>query len=165
VSDDLIILLKRLIDAGVEFVLVGGYAGVVYGCNYVTKDVDICFEFSTANLLALQKALSDLEPVHRMTPKKKKLQLTKDNCGDFKNLYLATKIGQLDCLSFIDGIGDYEKVRKSSRMIQVGKIKMRALSLNALIKSKKKMNRPRDMEVVKELEAIKKLNGSNNKNQ
>ena len=64
-------------------------------------------------------------------------------------------------MSFIDGIGDYKKVRKSSRMIQVGKIKMRALSLNALIKSKKKMNRPRDMDVVKELEAIKKLNTNN----
>jgi len=165
VSDDLTNLLKRLIHAGVEFVLVGGFAGVVYGCNYVTKDVDICFEFSTANLLALQKALSGLEPVHRMTPKRKKLHLTKDNCGDFKNLYLTTKIGQLDCLSYIDGIGDYEKVRKSSRIIQVGKIKMRALSLDALIKTKKKMNRPRDMDVVKELEAIKKLNNSNNKKQ
>lgn len=92
-NDDFIKLLERLADAGVEFVLVGGFAGVVHGCTYVTQDIDICCDFYQANLLALQKTLSDLKPVHRMTPKRLKFKLTEKNWSDFENLHLDTKIG------------------------------------------------------------------------
>jgi len=157
VSSDFVNLLERLAKAGVDFVIVGGFAGVVHGCTYVTQDVDICCDFSAANLLALQKALFDLDPVHRMTPGRKKLQLTGQTCGQFKNLYLDTKIGQLDCLSFIDGLGDYDQVKRASRLVEVEDMKMYVLSLGALIKTKRAMNRPRDREAIFQLEAIKKL--------
>ena len=156
-SSDLLNLLERLIKAGVDFVIVGGFAGVVHGCTYVTQDVDICCDFSAANLLALQTALSDLDPVHRMTPGRKKLQLTEQTSSQFKNLYLDTKIGQLDCLSFIDDLGDYEQVKRVSTLVEVEDIKMYVLSLDALVKTKRAMNRPRDKEAVMQLEAIKKL--------
>jgi hypothetical protein len=162
VSSNFSNLLERLVKAGVDFVIVGGFAGVVHGCTYVTQDVDICCDFSAVNLLALQKALSDLDPVHRMTPSRKKLQLTEQTCGQFKNLYLDTKIGQLDCLSFIDGLGDYDQVKRASRLVEVESMKMYVLSLDALIKTKRAMNRPRDKEAVLQLEAIKKLKKSKN---
>ncbi len=38
---DLRNLLHRLAHAGVDFVIVGGYAGIVHGCTYVTQDIDI----------------------------------------------------------------------------------------------------------------------------
>jgi hypothetical protein len=155
-TDDFISLLERLVKAGVDFVVVGGFAGIVHGCTYVTQDVDICCNFSPANLLALQKAVSKLHPVHRMTPKRKKLELTEENCKQFKNLYLDTDIGQLDCVSFIDGLGDYQKVKQASKPVKVRDTKLRVLSLNALIKAKRAMNRPRDREALLQLEAIKK---------
>ena len=144
-------------QAGVDFVIVGGFAGVVHGCTYVTQDIDICCNFSADNLLALQKGISDLHPVHRMTPNRKKLKLTKQTCGQFKNLYLDTNIGQLDCLSFIDGIGDYQQVKLSSKVVEVENIQICVLSVDALIESKKALNRPRDKEAILQLEAIKKL--------
>jgi hypothetical protein len=157
VSSDFLNLLERLVKAGVDFVIVGGFAGVVHGCTYVTQDVDICCDFSAANLLALQTAISDLDPVHRMTPGRKKLQLTKQTCSQLKNLYLDTNIGQLDCLSFIDGLGDYGQVKRASRLIEVEDMKMFVLSVDALVKTKRAMNRPRDREAIFQLEAIKKL--------
>ena len=150
-------LLERLAEAGIEFVLVGGFAGVVHGCSYVTQDIDISCDFSPDNLLTLQKTLSKLEPVHRMTPNRQKLHLTKENCTDFKNLYLDTKMGQLDCLSFIKGVGDYKHIKQASRTMKLGKAKIRVLNLDALIKSKKAMGRPRDIQAVIQLEAIKNL--------
>jgi hypothetical protein len=155
-TDDFIDLLERLVGAGVDFVIVGGFAGIVHGCTYVTQDIDICCDFSPANLLVLQKAVSNLHPVHRMTPKRKKLELTEENSKQFKNLYLDTDIGQLDCVSFINGLGDYQKVKRASKLVKVRGVKLRVLSLNALIKSKKAMNRPRDKQVLLQLEAIKK---------
>ena len=156
-SSDFMNLLERLIRAGVDFVIVGGFAGVVHGCTYVTQDIDICCDFSPDNLLALQKAVCDLHPVHRMTPKRKKLELTEKTCGQFRNLYLDTDIGRLDCLSNIDGIGDYKKVKEASVTIEAEKIRLLVLKLDALIKTKKAMNRPRDKEAILQLEAIKKL--------
>jgi hypothetical protein len=150
-------LLERLVRGGVDFVIVGGFAGVVHGCAYVTQDIDICCDFSPGNLLRLQEAISDLHPVHRMTSKHKKLKLTEETCGQLKNLYLDTDICPLDCLSSIDGIGDYEAVKQASETVEAEAVQLRVLSLDALIEAKKAMNRPRDREAILELEAIRKL--------
>jgi len=117
----------------------------------------LCCDFSPENLLALQKAVSSLHPVHRMTPGRKRLNLTEQTCAQFKNLYLDTDIGQLDCLSFIDGLGDYPTVKQASELIKIRDLSLRILSLDGLIKAKKAMNQPRDRQVIFELEAIKKL--------
>lgn len=156
-SNNLSSLLQRLVDAGVDFVLIGGFAGVVHGCTYVTQDIDICCDFSSANLLALQKALSGLHPVHRMTSNRKPLQLTEAACPQLKNLYLDTDIGQLDSLSFVDGIGDYQDVKNTSTAVKVRQMQLRVMSIDALIQAKKAMNRPRDKEAVLQLETLKKL--------
>lgn len=156
-SKDFVNLLERLIKNGVKFVIVGGFAGVVHGCTYVTQDIDICCDFSPANLLLLQKAISDLDPVHRMTPNRKKLKLSDKTCAQLKNLYLDTKKGQLDYLSFIDGLGDYSRSKQESELIEVEDMKIRVLNLDALIETKKAMNRPRDMAAILQLESIKRL--------
>lgn len=160
-SSDFLNLLERLVKANVEFVIVGGFAGIVHGCTYVTQDIDICCDFSPANLLKLQRAVLDLNPVHRMTPSRKKLQLTEKTCSRFKNLYLDTKIGRLDCLSFIDGLGDYSQVKQASRIIKVEDLKLRVLSLDALITAKRAVNRPQDKHVLLQLEAVKKIQKRN----
>ena len=143
---------------GVKFVLVGGFAGVVHGCTYVTQDIDICCNFSADNLLALQKALKELHPVHRMTPQRPKLKMTAESCTQFKNLYLDTDIGQVDCLASIQGLGDYEDVKNLSEIRDLGGgLRIRVLTIDSLIKARKAMNRPRDKEAVLQLEAIKKM--------
>lgn len=158
-SGGLLDLLERLVDAGVDFVLVGGYAGVVYGCTYVTQDVDICCDFSPANLLTLQESLSDLHPVHRMTPGRKPLDLTASNAVAFKNLYLDTDLGPIDCLSEVQGLGDYDQVVPVSAPIEVEGRQLRVLTIDALIVAKEAMNRARDREAVRQLKAVRRLRG------
>jgi hypothetical protein len=92
-----------------------------------------------------------------MTPKRKKLELTRETCRQFRNLYLDTDIGQLDCVSFIAGVGDYREVKKASEIVKVQDMQLRVLGIDALINSKKAMDRPRDKEAVLQLEAIKRL--------
>ncbi len=154
-------LLRRLVGAGVNFVIVGGYAGVVHGCTLVTQDVDICCDFSPRNLLALQEAIADLHPVHRMTPGRQPLELTAENTGQFKNLYLDTDLGHLDCLSEIQGLGDCDEVAKASQTIEIDGMPLRVLKIDALIVAKEAMNRPRDREAVRQLKAIKELQERN----
>jgi predicted nucleotidyltransferase len=158
-SSDFPNLLQRLARAGVDFVIVGGYAGVVHGCMLLTQDVDICCAFSPGNLLALQEAIADLHSVHRMTPGRQPLELTAENAGQFRNLYLDTDLGPLDCLSEIQGLGGYDEVVKASQTIDIDGVLLRVLTIDALIAAKEAMNRPRDREAIRQLRAIKELEG------
>ena len=151
---DMDLLLQRLIKNNIEFVIVGGFAAVAYGVTIVTQDIDICCNFSTDNLLRLQEALADLDPLHRITTKRIPLELTAKKCPGLKNLYLSTDLGQLDCLGAITGVGDYEEVLKHSIEIELDIGKFRILTINALIKAKIAMGRPRDKEAVIQLNAI-----------
>jgi hypothetical protein len=148
-------LLTRLIEHEVEFVLVGGFAATAYGSTMLTQDVDICMRFSPDNLMRLQKALSDLHPVHRMTPQRLPLRLTPETCASLKNLYLDTDLGQLDCLGLIQGVGDFEEVKRHSIEVCLPAGVCRILSLDALIWSKEAMKRPRDRESLLQLRAIR----------
>jgi hypothetical protein len=156
-SGDLPSLLRRLARADVDFVIVGGYAGVVHGCTILTQDVDICCVFSPVNLLALQGAIADLHPAHRMTPGRRPLELTPENVGEFRNLYLDTDLGHLDCLSEIQGLGGYDAVNRVSQPIEFDGLPLRVLTIDALIAAKEAMNRPRDREALRQLRAIKEL--------
>ncbi|HBA84798.1 MAG TPA: nucleotidyltransferase [Verrucomicrobia bacterium] len=152
-------LLKRLTEHKVQYVLVGGYAAAAHGATLVTQDVDICFRFSVANLMRLQKALADLHPVHRLTPQRLPLLLTPKACKGLKNLYISTDGGILDCLGNIAGIGDYASVRQQSESIDLGFGPIRMLTLDSLIKAKEAMNRPRDREAVIQLKAVRERKG------
>jgi len=154
---DFFSLLKKLSRNKVDYVVIGGFACVAHGCTYVTQDIDICLDFNTDNLLRLQKTLADLHPVHRMTPKKLKLHLTKENCKQFKNLYLDTDMGQLDCISFVEGAGDFPQVKSKSVTIEINKILVLVLNIDALIESKKTLNREKDIPALLQLNALKKL--------
>jgi len=63
-------LLTRLANSGLEFVIIGGFAGVLHGSSYVTRDLDICAVLTPANVDRLRDTLRDLNPRHRMTPQK-----------------------------------------------------------------------------------------------
>lgn len=157
--DNFLYLLKLLSNANVNFVIIGGFASAAHGCTNVTQDIDICCDFSTANLLRLQEALDGINPVHRMTAKKIKLELTEDNCNNFNNLYLDTDLGQLDCLRYVNGVGDYDKAIGMSDKIEIEEDMLNILNIEALIESKKAMNRPHDQQTIIELKALKEKNG------
>ena len=153
--DDLTDIIGLLAKHNVDFVLVGGLAAVTHGSSMTTQDIDICCDFSAENLLRLQKAIVDLNPVHRMTSNLIPLELTEENCKSLKNLYLETDWGQLDCLGEIIGIGNFHAVKSLSETIELEEVECRILRIDALIKAKKAMGRPKDIETIKQLEVIK----------
>src|SRR5579871_1321544 len=147
-------LLRRLIEHEVEFVVIGAFASSLHGVTLTTQDVDICCPFTPRNLLKLQKAVADLHPVHRITSQRLPLELTREKCRGLKNLYLETDLGVLDCLGEVLGVGNFTAVKRKSVIIGAEFGKCRVLGLDALIKAKRAMDRPRDREAVVQLEAI-----------
>ena len=55
-------LLRRLADAGLDFVIVGGFAAVTHGSAYLTRDVDICALLTSGNVAKLRAALREWNP-------------------------------------------------------------------------------------------------------
>lgn len=152
---DLLNLLERLARHEVDFVLVGGLAAVTHGSSLLTQDVDVCIRLGAENLGRLLDALGDLEPVHRMSANSLKFSHEAKTLDTFKNLYLRTRIGQIDCLGSVLGVGDFEAAHASSIPVDIGEQTIRVLSIDALIAAKSALNRDRDREAVKQLQLIK----------
>jgi hypothetical protein len=152
---DLELLLNRLIQGDVEFVIVGGFAAVAHGVSLPTQDIDVCCRFTPENLLKLQEAITDLHPVHRMVPSRPPLQLTVETCAGLRNLYLDTDWGQLDCLGEILGLGQYQDVADFSVSVELSSGACRILTIDALIRAKEAMGRQRDREAALQLRAIR----------
>ena len=154
-NDKFLNLVDRLRDNDVEFVIIGGLAGIIHGTTRTTQDIDICCKFTPENILKLFDAIKETHPVHRMNPNRPVLELNSNNIKDFKNLYLDTDIGQLDCLNEVQGIGDFDEVFKNAITINIDERNYKVLSLDALIRAKKSLDRPQDKHDVIQLEAIK----------
>ena len=148
-------ILHRLVDAGVEFVLIGGLAAVAHGSQFVTEDVDVCAPLSASNLQRIVAALNGLNA-----------RFSKSGCSDplpddpgellgFKNLYLDTSQGPIDLLSEVDGLGQYEQVNQGAIEMDFGEYRCRVLGIDALIAAKQAINRPKDKPVIIELMAIR----------
>lgn len=146
-------LTRRLIDAGVEFVLVGGFAAAAHGVTLLTRDVDICCRFDMPNLMRIQTALAGLHPVHRSRPDLP-LELTPDECARLKNLYLRTDFGPLDCLGEVLGVGNFDEVLAHSIELKLPFGPCRILDLESLIRAKEAMNRDHDRVSVRQLREI-----------
>ena len=152
---DLTRLIDRLIQGRVEFVVVGAYAAILHGATVVTRDVDICMPFTPKNLFRLRDALEGLHPWHRMTPQRLPLELNEGNVTELRNLYLATDLGPLDCLSDIIAVGGYDVVSASSVVVKASFGDMRVIDLGSLIATKSRLMRLQDKLVIPQLLAIK----------
>jgi len=147
-------LLGRLAESGIEFVIVGGYAGTLHGSALVTRDLDICAVLTPENVGRLRKALADLNPVHRMTPQRLSFMSVPAQGEPVQNLYLDTDWGTIDIISSVLGLGDFSRVNDPAETIAIKGRPIRLLSLEDLIESKLALGREKDLLAAKELRAI-----------
>jgi predicted nucleotidyltransferase len=147
-------LLQRLAESGVDFVVVGGFAGVLHGSALVTRDLDICAVLTPENVERLRVALNDLNPRHRMTPQRLSFLREPRPGVSVNNLYLQTDWGVVDILSSILGLGDFEALKANSERFEIGGKTCRLISLPDLVRAKEAMGREKDLLAAKELRAI-----------
>ena len=152
---DLQKLLQRLDDAGIEFVLVGGYAALLHGSSLLTRDVDVCAVLTPSTIEKLRDAFRDANPVHRLSsPRQSFLDMPEPGTA-LDNLYLNTDLGTLDLLSRITGVGDYARVARDAVDVELAGRHVRAIGLDDLIAAKEALGRDKDLIAAKELRAIR----------
>jgi predicted nucleotidyltransferase len=147
-------LLRRLAEADVEFVLIGGYAAVIHGSAYVTNDVDVCAVLSPDNIEKIRKALADLKPVHRQSHRRLSFLEVPAPGQSLQNLYLETTDGIIDIITSVLGVGDFARLRERAMRADVFGMSCAVISLEDLIAAKEALGREKDLLTAKELRAI-----------
>jgi hypothetical protein len=147
-------LLLRLKGEQVEFIVVGGAAGVALGSPRVTFDLDILYRRSGENLDRLVAAVQPLDPYPRGAPPKLPFKWDRRTLDFGLNFTLRTSIGFIDLLGEIAG-GTYEALLPHSAELPVFGVQCRCLDLESLIRTKRAAGRPKDFEAIAELELLK----------
>jgi hypothetical protein len=150
-------IVRQLVAEKVEFVVVGGLAMAVHGSSYLTKDLDVCYNRTAANMAAIVAALAPLHPYLRGVPPGLPFRLDVPTLQAGLNFTFITDLGDLDLLGEVSGIGDYSKVLAQSQERAMFGMQVRVLSLDGLIAAKKAAGRNKDRNHVLELEELKKL--------
>lgn len=80
------------------------------------------------------------------------------------NFTLETDLGDIDLLGELAGVGGYEQVARDASWMPLFNGSYRIASLDTLIQSKKAAGRPKDLNALPELEALKELRRVESKN-
>jgi predicted nucleotidyltransferase len=139
-------LLRRLAEADVEFVLIGGLAVNAWGVVRGTKDVDIVADSDPANLKALAEvAVAAGGHVQRGdallgTP----FSIAAELAGD-EQVAIETDLGRLDVVRGLEGVPSFEKLREGASETEVLGVKVAVCSLEDLRAMKRAAGRGQDL--------------------
>jgi len=147
-------LFQALGTGDVQFIVIGGFAAIVHGSAHLTVDLDIAYSRETDNLRRLASALAPFQPYPRGAPPGLPFLWDAETLRRGLNFTLTTTLGDIDVLGEISGGGTYEDLLPYTFVVRVFGVECRCLGLRRLIQVKRAAGRPKDFEVVAELEAI-----------
>lgn len=147
-------LLTVLANEGVEFILIGGVAGVIHGAARATYDVDVVYNRTPENIQRLVKALAPLQPYLRGAPPGLPFVFDAATVHRGLNFTLTTTLGDLDLLGEATGGGSYAGLLPHVEALQMLGIRILCVDLPTLIRLKRACGRPKDFEAIAELESL-----------
>ena len=147
-------ILEVLTRHGVEFVVIGGLAGLAHGSILPTTDVDITPDRDAANLGRLSEALSELDAQVRAGDEAVPFDQDARSLAESGVWNLTTTHGDLD-ISFVpNGTSGYPDLVRDAKPTSVMGVVVPVASLADVIRSKQAANRPKDQRVLPVLRAI-----------
>ena len=150
-------LLRALTGAEVRFIIVGGAAATAHGSARLTQDLDLVYERSAQNLQRLVAALAPHQPYLRGVPPDLPFSFDAETLRRGLNFTLTSKLGDIDLLGEIAGGGGYGDLQAHTVELELFGTRCLCLDLEKLIEVKRAAGRPKDLEAIAELLAIRRL--------
>ena len=151
---DFAALLAALDDGDLAFIIVGGLAATIHGSSRLTQNIDIVYERSDDNVERLVGALAPHDPYLRGAPPGLPFEWSAETIRGGLNFTLTTVVGDIDMLGEIVGGGSYDDLLPHTITVELFARSHRCLNLPRLIHVKRAAGRPKDLEVIAELEAL-----------
>ena len=146
-------LLEQLLDASVEFILVGGAAAVIRGAPVTTQDIDIVHSRESSNVDRLIQVLPSLE-ARVVDAAGRNLKPERASLSGTGQSLLRTRLGRVDVLDALhDGRG-YAELLASAETVDFDGRSLRVIDLQTLIEIKSATGRAKDRIVVPVLLAL-----------
>jgi hypothetical protein len=141
---DPLLALRTLVDHGVRFVLIGGYAGALRGSPIITGDVDVCYARDDENLERLGEALRALDARLRGAPIDVPFQLDARTLHAGDHFTFSTSAGPLDILGTPSGTRAFPDLDANATDEVVDDLTIRVASIEDLIRMKRASGRAKD---------------------
>jgi predicted nucleotidyltransferase len=149
-------MLRRLTEAGVDFVVIGGIAVIAQGYGRATRDLDIAFAGDAPNLEALGNLLVDLKASLRGVEEDVSFVPDARTLAGIQLLTLETSLGWLDVHRQIPGVRSYEDLRARAERATIAGVPVLVASVDDLVAMKQAAGRDQDRIDVDALRAIKR---------
>jgi predicted nucleotidyltransferase len=146
-------LLPALVNGGLEFILIGGLAGIVHGSARATYDVDLVYSRTNENVQRLAQILANYKP--SLCDVSRNLPFVWDGTiRNRLNFTLTTELGDLDLFGEVAGGGSYDDPISHSFEVEAFGVSFKCVDLPTLIRIKEAAGRTKDYEAVAELRAL-----------
>ena len=153
-------LVRALQRHEVEFVVIGGIAGQLWGSPMITQDLDICYAREKTNLENLAAALRELNAKLRGVKEDVPFRLDARTLFNGDSFTFTTDFGALDCLATPSGTSGYTDLRQAAEAMPVGGgLKVWVCSLDDLFRMKRAAGRNKDLLAIEELGALRDERG------
>jgi predicted nucleotidyltransferase len=149
-APDLRRLLEPLVRHGVDFVLIGGMAGIARGSAYPSFDLDVVYARDRANVSRLVSALAEIEVRLRGAPPDLSFVLDSQTIENGASFTFITPYGDFDILADVAGIRSFEDLKGGASEMEIHGVSVRVASLDHLIAMKRAANRTKDKLMVEE---------------
>jgi hypothetical protein len=141
----------------VDFVVIGGLAGMALGSAYPSYDLDVAYERSEPNLERLAAALRELGATLRGAPRDLPSLLDAKTLENGANLTFDTRFGSLDILAEPAGSPRYSELRVAGQDLEIDGVPVRVASIDHLIAMKEAAGRTKDKLMATEYRGISDL--------
>jgi hypothetical protein len=156
-------IMRRLLKAGVDFVVIGGLAVAVHGYVRATKDIDIVPKPTPENRETLERTLIDINarPIEEtdIRPEEMPVHWGPGALGRGGNWALETDCGRIDILQYLEGVQvveSYTELREQAFNVDVPEVGfVRFASYPHLKLMKTVASRPQDIADLSQLENIR----------
>jgi hypothetical protein len=162
VAFDPLTILSRLRD--IEYLVVGGFAAILYGAPTTTGDLGIMPRSSEGNIARLAGVLTTLQTVvreprstgRRLAVTADLLKQTAEGANLGGQLRTRTAAGPLDILWRLHDGRDYGDLAGRSCLLTEEELRIRVIGLDDLIEVKTAINRPQDRAALPYLQEIRR---------